>query len=134
MNDNQDPVLTARRRRGRLVAGPALGLLAGLLTFQMTAVLPPALGAALAAGLLVFAAWGPLVVREEGASYGRAVGLGFAATFAAFFGAAVFGIGTGAASGREAAGVAVFALAMVLPVMVAAAIGLAALTGRRDAG
>lgn len=134
MNDNQDPVLAARRRLGRLVAGPALAVVAGLLALQMLGAPLAALAAALAAGLVAFALWGGLVVRPEGASYGRAVGIGFAATFAAFFAAAVTGVSaTPVADGRDAAGIALFALFMALPVMIAAALALAALTGRRSA-
>ena len=127
MNDNHDPVLAARRRLGRLVAGPVLGLLAGLLTLQMLHAPIAALAAALAAGGLVLLLWGPMVVRPEGVSYGRAVGLGFAATFAAFFAAAAVGSASGgAADAREAAGIALFSLFMALPVMIAATIALAA--------
>ena len=128
MNDNQDPVLAARRRLGRLVAGPALGLLAGILTLQMLHAPLAALAAALAAGLVGVALWGTLVVRPEGVSYGRAAGLGFAVTFAAFAAAAlVGGASAGVVDAGEAAGIALFSLFMALPVMIAAAIALAAL-------
>lgn len=127
MNDNHDPALAARRRLGRRVAGPSLGLLAGVLTLQMLHAPLAALAAALAAGLVGVALWGTLVVRPEGVSYGRAVGLAFAATFAAFFAAAlVGGASGGTADAREATGVALFSLFMALPVMIAAAIALAA--------
>lgn len=134
MNDNQDPVLAARRRFGRLVAAPALAVVGGVLTLQMLGQPLAALVAGLAAGVLVFATWGTLVVRPEGPSYGRAVGLGIAATFVGVTAAALVGAGGTPASGREAAGVALFALFMALPVMVAAAVGLAALLKDRPAG
>ena len=134
MNDNQDPVLAARRRLGRLVAAPALAVAAAVLTLQMLGHPLAALAAALAVGLVVFALWGRLVMRPEGVSYGRAVGLGIAATFAGFSAAALMGAGGAPATGREAAGVALFALFMALPVMVAAAVALAALLKDRPAG
>lgn len=133
VNDNQDPVLAARRRLGRLVAAPGLALVAAVLTLQMLAQPVAALAAGLAAGVVAVALWGRLVVRPEGPSYGRAVGLGIAATFAAVFAAAAVGAGGAPASGREATGVALFALFMALPVMVAASVGLAALLKDRPA-
>jgi hypothetical protein len=134
MNDNHDPVLAARRRFGRLVAGPALGLLAGLLTLQMLHAPAAAFAAGLAAGLVGVLLWGALVVRPEGVSYGRAAGLAIAATFVAFAAAAMVGGASGGmADAREAAGVALFSLFMALPVMVAAAIALAAVLKDRPA-
>ena len=128
VNDDLDPGLAARRRFGRNLAGPALAVLAALLTWQMLGEAPAALGAALGAGILGYALWGQLVVRPEGISYGRAAGIGFAATFAAFFGAAVLGAaGSRVPLDATAFGAAVFALLVVLPVMVAACVGLAAL-------
>ncbi len=134
VNDNQDPVLAARRRRGGLVAAPAFAVLAGVLALQMLGQPLAALAAGLAAGVVVLALWGRLVVRPEGPSYGRAAGLGIVATFAAVFAAALAGAGGAPASGREATGVALFALFMALPVMVAAAVGLAALLKDRPVG
>ena len=133
VNDNQDPVLAARRRLGRLVAAPTLAIVAAVLTLQMLGQPLAALAAGLAAGVIAFALWGGLVVRPAGPSYGRAAGLGIAATFAAVFAAALAGAGGTPASGREATGVALFALFMALPVMVAAAVGLAAVLKDRPA-
>ena len=133
VNDNQDPVLAARRRFGRLVAAPALAVVAAVLAIQMLGQPLAALAAGLAAAGVTFALWGGLVVRAEGPSYGRAAGLGIAATFAAVFAAALTGAGGAPASGREATGVALFALFMALPVMVAAAVGLAAALKDRPA-
>ena len=132
MTEDQDPALAARRRRGRGLAGPALGLLAGLLTWQMLHAATPAITAAVASGVVTFALWGGFVVRPEGASYGRAAGLGLAATLVAFFGAAAVGVtGTPVADPAEAVSLAVFALFMALPVMIGGAIALAFLSARR---
>ena len=128
MNDNQDPRLAAHRRLGRSIAGVVFAALAGLLAFQMLGEPLVALGAALGAGGFAFAIWGGFVVRPEGVSYGRAAGVGMMATVAAFLVAALTG---GAASrvvvGAEAAGAAFFAFLVVLPVMIAAGVGLVAL-------
>ncbi|MDK9697445.1 MAG: hypothetical protein OEL76_13760 [Siculibacillus sp.] len=135
MNDVPDPELARRRRIGRILAAVVLAALATLLTLQMIGEPLAALGAAAGAGVVGFALWGGLVVRPEGISYGRAAGLGFLATFAAFFGAAVLGAAASrVALDREAFGAAFFAFAVVLPVMVAAAIAVAAVgavTARR---
>ena len=135
VNDDFDPGLAARRRSGRTLAAPALAVLAGLLTWQMLGEPATALGAALAAGAVAFAVWGRLVVRPEGISYGRAAGVGFAATFAAFFGAAVLGAaGARVSLDADTFGAAFFALLVVLPVMVAAGVGLAAIGTLRNRG
>jgi hypothetical protein len=135
VNDDLDRDLAARRRFGRLAAGAGLAVLAALLTFQMIGEPLPALGAAIGAGAVAFFGWAPLVVRPEGISYGRAVGIGFAATFAAFAGAAILGAAASRVVADQAAfNAATFAMAVVLPVMVAVAVALAALSGRkRDA-
>jgi hypothetical protein len=132
VNDDFDPDLPGRRRFGRNLAGAALAALAALLTVQMIGEPLAALGAALGAGLVAFLLWGGAVVRPEGISYGRAAGIGFVATFAAFFGAAVLGAATSRVqAGGEAFAAAFFALAVVLPVMVAASVGLAAIGAAR---
>lgn len=131
MNDNEDPAIGRSRRNGRALAGVAFAVLGGLLTFQMLHHAPAALGAAVSAGVVATLLWGRLVVRPGGVAWGGAVAVGFAATFAAFCGAAAFGLGGARVAGDEAAAVALFALLMVLPVMLAAAVGVAALTRAR---
>ena len=135
MTDDQNDALARRRRMGAVLAGPVLAALAALLTVQMIGEPLAALGAALGAGAIAFALWGRLVVRSEGTSYGRAAGVGFAATFAAFLGAALLGAATSRVPvDRDAVGAGFFALLVVLPVMVAAGIGLAAIGALRDRG
>ena len=132
MNDNHDHDLDHRRFIGRLFAGPLLAALAGLLAYQIVGEPLPALGSALGAGLVVFTLWGRLVVRPDGVSYGRAVGIGFAATFAACFGAAVLGAATSRVAVDQAAfSAGMFAIVVVLPVMIAAAVGAAAASAVR---
>jgi hypothetical protein len=132
VNDNHDHDLDHRRRMGMLFAGPLLSALAGLLAYQIIGEPLPALGAVLGAGLIVFTLWGRLVVRPDGVSYGRAVGIGLAATFAAFFGAAVLGAATSRVAADQAAfSAGMFAIVVVLPVMVAAAVAAAAASAVR---
>jgi len=132
VTDDVAPELAHRRRTMRVVAGVALAVLAGLLALQMTGAPLAGLGAALGAGIVGFTLWGRMVVRPEGISYGRAAGLGFVALFAAFFGAALLGAAvTRPVAGDEAIPVAVFALMVVSPVMIAAAVALAFLSRPR---
>ncbi len=133
MNDNLDPSLVALRRVGRLVATVVLAGVAALLAHQMTGEPLAALGAGLGAAAVTVALWGGFVIRPEGISLGRAVGVGFLATFGAFLGAALAaGTASRVTVGGEAAAAAFFAIMMVLPIMVASALAVAVLTRARS--
>lgn len=134
MNDNQDPSLVALRRVGRLVATAVLAGVAALLAYQMIGEPLAALGAGLGAGAATATLWGGFVIRPEGVSLGRAVGVGFFATFGAFLGAAILAGATSRVTfGGEAVAAASFAMLVVLPMMVATALAVAVLTRAKAA-
>lgn len=107
----------------------ALAALAALLTAQTVGTTAAALGAALATAAVVAVVWRRWVLRPEGVSLGRAAAAGVLATLAAVSGAAIAG-GAGAAVvvDQEARIALLFSVWIVMPVMVAAAVGLAAST------
>lgn len=110
------------------VVGLALALLAALLAYQIIGSPRAALGGFVGGGLVAFLAWTPLVLRPAGVSIGGAAAVGALALAAAYVGAGlVAGGGARVLVDHDAVVMLVFTFWIVLPVMVAAAIGLAIL-------
>ncbi|MCE1236905.1 MAG: hypothetical protein LWW93_11180 [Hyphomicrobiales bacterium] len=137
---DEDPVVPAAEEPPAAplppaIAGLALALLAALLAYQIIGSPLAALGGFFGGGLVAFLAWTPLVLRPAGVSIGGAAATGALALAAAYVGAGlVAGGGSRVLVDHDAAVMLVFTFWIVLPVMVAAAIGLAILPrllGRR---
>jgi len=122
------PVVPAAPRRGlpRVVAALVLGLVSALLAHQILGVPRADLGAFVGGAVVAHLAWGVLVMRPTGASIGGAAATGALALVTAYVGAGLLG-GGGArvVVDHDAAIMLLFTFWIVVPVMVAAAIGLA---------
>jgi hypothetical protein len=128
MSDARPDLPAARRGLPRLVATVVLGLLSALLAFQILGVPRAALGAFVGGAVVAHLAWGVLVMRPAGASIGGAAATGALTLVTAYVGAGLIG-GGGARVivDHEAVVMLIFTFWIVVPVMVAAAIGLAVL-------
>lgn len=115
--------------KARLVAALVLAALAALLAWQILGRPLASLGAFLGAGLVGGLAWGPLVLRPSGIALGGAALTGALALVTAYVGAGVIGAGGArVVTDQEAAIALLFSFWIVLPVMVAAGVGLALAT------
>ena len=120
----------------RGVVGLALAVVAGVLSYQLLAAPLAAAAAFVAAGVVAFLAWPVLVVRPTGASLGGAAATGALALLAAYVCAGfLLGRGGGIVADHETMVLLIFTFWIVVPVMIAAAVGLALLDrrlGERD--
>jgi len=126
------PIGGGRLPRG--VVGLALGGLAGVLSYQLLAAPLAAVAAFVAAGVVAVLAWPVLVPRPTGASLGGAAATGALALVAAYV-CAGFLLGGAGAADHDSMVLLIFTFWIVVPVMVAAAVGLALLDrrlGERD--
>lgn len=127
----EEPVVPAAAPQGAkplppAVAGLVLALVAALLAYQIIGSPRAAAGGFVGGGLVAFLAWAPLVLRPTGVSIGGAAATGALALASAYVGAGlVAGGGARVLVDHDAVVMLVFTFWIVLPVMVAAAIGLA---------
>lgn len=116
--------------RARWIATAGLAALAALLAIQILGRPLPALGACVGAALVAGLAWGPLVLRPTGIALGGAALTGVFALAGGYVGAGLVGAGgSPVVTDHESAIALLFSFWIVLPVMVAAAIGIAVATG-----
>lgn len=110
------------------VASAALACLSALLAFQILGSPRAALGALVAGGLVAHLAWPILAMRPSGPSMGGGAATGALVLASAYVGAGLVG-GGGARVivDHDAAVMLLFTFWIVVPVMVAAGVGLALL-------
>lgn len=131
------PLDAAFAAKARAAATVGLAVLAAVLCYQILGEPLAALGAFLGSGLVAGLAWGALVIRPTGISLGAAALTGVLALAAGYVGAGLVGAGgSRVVTDRDAAVALLFSFWLVLPVMVAGAVGLAVVTrilaARRD--
>ncbi|NLH82094.1 MAG: hypothetical protein GX458_14785 [Phyllobacteriaceae bacterium] len=143
MSQQQQQSATPAPRTGngklpRGVAALALAVLAAVLCWQLLASTLAAAGAFVAAAVVAFLAWPVLVIRPAGASLGGAAATGALTLLAATVVAGLLlGRGGAVVVDHDTLILLLFSLWIVIPVMVAAAVGLALLDRRlseRDRG
>lgn len=112
----------------RVVAVVALAGLCGAIAATLIGTPRAVIGAAGGAGLLAFAAWGPLVLAARGPVLGAAAIAGLLALFGAYVGALVVGSGASALRDPDALTAVVFSLWIVAPMVVTLAVAVALVT------
>ncbi len=118
-------------RLPRAVVGAVSALVAGVLSYQLLAAPLVAVGSGVAAGLVAVLAWPVLVLRPTGASLGGAAATGALSLVAAYVAAGLMlGRGGGVIVDHDALILLLFSFWIVIPVMVAVAVGLALLDRR----